>query len=245
VSGTLGVEDGLGNPLPAATNIIDALFQHRDSDAALTMPRFLARKLWEYMAYPSPSKALLDELTVNFIAGGFVIKDLLRAMFLHDEFYSEQAKTSSVKNPCEYAFHAIRAFLGKTDGSTLSALLTDMGMELFEPPTVNGWNQGLSWLSSGQFLSRLQFAQALSAGADKVLQLVPSKLYDPLVTSAEPVVDGLLGRLGIAARVPPGVRQELIDYVAAGNDFTNLAVVEAKVKGAVALILTLPEASIH
>jgi hypothetical protein len=59
------------------------------------------------------------------------------------------------------------------------------------------------------------------------------------------VVDGLLNRLGIASRVPPEVRQKIVDYVAAGNDFTNPAVMDAKVRGAVALILALPEASIH
>jgi uncharacterized protein (DUF1800 family) len=244
-SGNIGVEDSLGNPLPPAQNVIDILFTHRDSDGALTMPRFIARKLWEWMAYPAPSKALLDELTGPFIAGGFVIKDLLRTMFLHDEFYGEAAKTSSVKTPCEYAFHAVRAFLGKTNGSTLPPLLEDMGMDLFEPPTVNGWNNGLAWLSSGQFLARLQFAQTLVTSTDKALELVPSKLYDPIATSAGPVVDGLLGRLGIATRIPADVRQKIVDYVAAGNPFTDPLVVQAKVRGAIALILALPEASIH
>jgi uncharacterized protein (DUF1800 family) len=244
-TGNIGVEDGNGNLLPPAQNLIDVLFTHKDSDGAFTMPRFIGGKLWEAMAYPAPSKALLDEVTGPFISGGFVIKDLLRAMFLHDEFYSEAAKTSSVKNPCEFAFHAARAFLAKTNGTTLPALLEDMGMDLFEPPTVNGWNTGLAWLSSGQFMARLQFAQTLAASSDKALMLVPSKLYDPAAPTAASVVDGLLGRLGIAARVPPAVRQRIVDYVAAGNPFTDPLLIQAKVRGAVALILALPEASIH
>ncbi len=108
-TGVLGVVENPGGtapippeaqvPLGPAQNIIDILFTHRDSDGKLTMPRFLAKKLWEWFAYPKPSKALLDELTVDFIAGGFVVSDLLRAIFLHDEFYGAQAKAVVGEEP--------------------------------------------------------------------------------------------------------------------------------------------------
>src|SRR5262245_5832040 len=137
-TGNLGVEDGAGGLLPPDRNVIDILFTHRDSDGALTIPRFIAKKLWEYFAYPGPAKALIDSLTGPFIAGGFVITDLLRAMFMHDEFYSTAAKTSSVRNPCEFVVHAMRAVDAKTDGTLLATRLTEMGMELFDPPNVNG-----------------------------------------------------------------------------------------------------------
>jgi uncharacterized protein (DUF1800 family) len=244
-TGNIGVEDGSGNLLPPARNVIDILLSHRDSDGALTIPRFLAKKLWEYLAYPAPTKALLDALTVAFIANGFVIADLLRAIFLHDEFYSDAAKTSSVKNPCEYAVHAIRAFKAKTNASTLPDHLEAMGMGLFDPPNVNGWQNGLPWLSSGQFLSRLEFAQALAAGRDSTLRITPTHLIDTRATSAGPVVDALLGRLGIAAHVPAGARQALIDYFEGATSFTDPTVIEKKVRGAVALVLALPEAHLH
>ena len=96
-------------PPAPATNIIDILFARTDSDGELAMPRYLAKKFWEYFAYPNPTKARVDELTGPFIAGGFFIRDLLRSIFLHDDFYSAEAKSQSVKNPCEFAFHAIRA----------------------------------------------------------------------------------------------------------------------------------------
>ncbi|TMA55918.1 MAG: DUF1800 domain-containing protein [Deltaproteobacteria bacterium] len=244
-SGNLGVEDGAGNLLPPAQNVVDIFFTHRDSDGALTLPRFLANKLWEYFAYPVPAKALLDELTAGFIANGFVVSDLLRAMFLHDEFYSPAAKTSSVKNPCEYTFHAMRALEAKTNGETLADYLASMGMTLFDPPNVAGWNNGFAWLSSGQYLARLKFAQALAAGRDRPLLLKPTRLFDPSGTSAAAVVDSLLGHLGIASRVPAGVRQGLIDYFGGATNFTDTTVVEKKVRGAIALMLELPEFHIH
>ncbi len=245
VTGNLGVVDSAGTLLPPATNIIDVLFAHTDSDGALAMPRFLAKKLWEYFAYPSPAKARIDEVAAPFIAGGFVIRDLLRAIFLHDDFYSDEAKSQTVKNPCEFAFSAIRATRASTSAKTLPDHLGNMGMDLFDPPTVNGWDNGLAWLSSGQFLARFEFAQALAAGRSGDLKLSPTRLFDRSATSAESVVDELLGKLGIAAQVPTDARQALVDYFAGATNFFDTTVVEQKVRSAIALMLDLPEFQVH
>jgi len=248
-TGNIGFEDANGVLLPPERNVIDILFSHRDSDGELTMPRFLARKLWEYFGYPNPSKALVDEVAAPFIAGGFVIKDLLRAIFLHDEFYSEQAKTSSVKNPVEYALSAMRASKASSNYSQLPLFLETMGMELLNPPSVNGWSNGLSWLSTGQFLNRFAFAQTFAAGRDlKIIKMKPTQIFDDDATSADQVVDELLEVFGVASRVPAGTRQSLIDYLndpAPPASFKDAAVIEKKVRGVIALILQLPEFHIH
>lgn len=248
-TGNIGFEDASGALLPPERNAIDILFSHRDTDGELTMPRFLGKKLWEYFAYPNPSKALIDEIVAPFIAGGFVIKDLLRAMLLHDEFYSEQAKTSSVKNPVEFALSAMRACRASSNYSQIPLYLEEMGMDLLNPPSVNGWSNGLSWLSTGQFLNRFDFAQTLAAGRDiKLVKLSPKQIFDDDATSADQVVDELLALFGIEARVPVGARQALIDYVndpAPPVSFKDVAVMEKKVRGVIALILQLPEFHIH
>jgi uncharacterized protein (DUF1800 family) len=245
VTGNLGVVDAAGNLLPPAQNVIDVLFARTDSDGQLTMPRYLAKKLWEYFAYPNPTKARIDELTGPFIANGFVISDLLRSIFMHDDFYSDEAKSQTVKNPCEFAFHAIRATRASTNCKLLPDQLADMGMDLFDPPTVNGWNNGLAWLSSGQFLARFEFAQALAAGRTGDLKLSPTKLFDRSATSAGPVVDELLAKLGIAAQVPADARQALVDYFEGATNFFDATTIEKKVRGAIALMLDLPEFQLH
>lgn len=244
-SGALGVVDATGFELPAATNVIDILLNHRDTDNELTSARYIARKLWEYLAYPGPSKALVDEIAAPYAAGGFVIRDLLSAIFLHEEFYSETAKTSSVKNPCEYAFSAIRATRTSTNAIGIDDQLDAMGMHLFDPPGVNGWNNGLAWVSSGQFLARLQFAQSLAAGRDANFKFRPSRLLDLTVTTAAELIDQVLAALGIAGRVPAGSRQAMIDYMGAATDFEDPTVLETKVRSAVYLALALPEANTH
>jgi uncharacterized protein (DUF1800 family) len=248
-SGNIGFEDASGALLPPERNAIDALFAHRDSDGELTMPRFLASKLWQFLAYPSPPVALVDEVAAPFVAGGFVVRDLLRAIFLHDEFYSEQAKTSTVKNPVEFALSAMRAVRAGSSYKEIPLFLDEMGMDLFNPPSVNGWTSGTSWLSTGQFLNRFAFAQTLAAGRDtKVVKIVPKRLFDDDATDAGQVVDELLAKLGIASRVPEGARQALVDYLntpAPPASFGDPEVIEKKVRGVIALMLQLPEFHIH
>ena len=73
----------------------------------------------------------------------------------------------------------------------------------------------------------------------------PTRLFDGSGASAAAVVDDLLGHLGIVTRVPPGVRQKLIDYFGGATNFTDTTVIERKVRGALALMLELPEFHIH
>lgn len=246
-TGNLGVEDGQGNLLPPDRNIIDILFTHTDSAGNLTMPRFIGRKLWEYFVYEGPDETLIDDITSDFRAGGgYVISDLLRSLFLHPEFYSEQAKTSSVKNPCEYLFGAMRALEAKSKHTQTPAGLKEMGMELFEPPSVNGWNNGLPWLSTGQMLARFEVGQSIAGGRDKNLVLLkPTKIIPKDATEPAHVVDEILTRLGTADSTPAGARQALIDYFGGLNDWDDPYVVETKVRGAIALALQLPEVNLQ
>jgi hypothetical protein len=187
-------------------------------------------------------------VTTDFRAGGFVVRDLLRSIFLHDEFYSTQAKTSTVKNPCEYVLGALRALEARSNFEAIPDGLAEMGMELFEPPTVNGWDHGLPWMSSGLFLSRWVVGQALAAGrTPREYKLILKKLFDDDGSVAD-AVDGLLARLGIAGSVPAATRQALIDYMndTPGTvDLQDDAYVETKVRGVLALMLELPEFNIH
>ena len=121
-------------------------------------------------------------------------------------------------------------------------------MELFEPPSVNGWNNGLPWLSTGLFLSRWKVGQVIAAGRDTgEVKLIPKKVFDDDGTIGD-VVDGLLERLGIASYVPAGVRSDLIAYMndyAGAVDLKDETYVETKVRGVIALILELPEFNVH
>jgi uncharacterized protein (DUF1800 family) len=242
-TGNLGVEDADGNPFPANINAIDILFTHTDSDGRPTAARFISKKLWEWFAYPNPSVALIDELADIFVAANYELRPLVRAILVHDEFYSEAAMSSTAKHPVDFANQLITQLAPKSSFELLPRDLDRMGMDLFNPPGVNGWNHSDSWLATARYRERFFLAQRIAGGRDKRegrYKTLVSKLLDPAVTDTGAIVDGLLTFFG-ARNVPAATRQELIDYLNGGLALSDEDWLEIKFRGVLVLILTLPE----
>ncbi len=95
--------------------VIDIIFEHRDSQGQSTVARFIANKLLAYLANPAPPLAVVDEVIAasNFDgssnpAGAWQINPLLRAILVHDFFYSSAAQPHSVKWPAHYVISTLR-----------------------------------------------------------------------------------------------------------------------------------------
>ena len=244
-TGNLGVEDADGNRFPTNLNVIDILFTHTDSDGRPTAARFISKKLWEWFAYPGPDVALVDELADVFVAAGYEIRPLVQAILTHDEFYGEQAMSSTAKTPADFALQAILALDVQTSMAELPGALDRMGMDLFNPPSVNGWNNTEAWLATSRYRERFELAQDIASGrSKKEFKLKPEKLLDPSAATTGEIVDGLLARLGVR-NVPAASRQALIDYVDSGIALADDEWLEIKFRGLLVLILTLPEFQIH
>ena len=242
-SGNIGIENADGLPFPSGVNAIDILFTHRDTDGRPTAARFIAKKLWEWYAYPDPPLALIDELADVFIAANYQVRPLVYAILTHDEFFSDLARAATAKTPVDFALQGIEALEAKTKLDEVPDFVRFMGMDLFNPPSVNGWNHS-AWLSTSRFLERFEFAQELAAGRDKkIFKFIPKKLLDASVVSTGPMVDGLLARMGVT--VPDATRQALIDYLDGGDALSDEEWLETKFRGVFVLLLTLPEFQIH
>jgi uncharacterized protein (DUF1800 family) len=246
VTGNLGVETPDGTPFPPDRNVIDLLFTHRDGDGRPTAARFVARKLWEWYAYPAPELALVDELADTFVAAGYEIRELVAAILVHDEFYSAAAATSAAKNPCDFATQAILALGAKSRFEDLPLALDRMGMELFSPPSVNGWTHGEVWLSTAWYRERFLLAQQLASGRDKVrgYRIKPEKLLDRDVATPDALVDRLAARFGLRD-LPPAARDALVAYLDGAVAPDDADWVEIKLRGLLMLLFTMPEFQVH
>ena len=130
----------------------------------------------------------------------------------------------------------------------VGGMLQRMGMALFNPPDVSGWDWGDDWIGSATLLERLNAANALATqrGDNARYGLNPVAMVDRLGahTPAE-VVDGLLGLL-VEGDVPPAVRAALLAYMADGYtgnpaEFTrDRQRVDRVVRGAAHLIMATP-----
>ncbi|MFN8017988.1 MAG: DUF1800 domain-containing protein [Acidimicrobiales bacterium] len=130
-----------------------------------TCARFLATKLWSFVAYPGPSAALVDELATAFIAGGMRTDALLRAIFLRPEFRVASTRTALVRSPVEWLVATMRAF-GLTAADLHPEWWMDrLGQVLYQPPNVSGWKQNATWISTSAQWGKGQVASYVRWGA--------------------------------------------------------------------------------
>jgi len=73
-----------------------------------------------------------------------------------------------------------------------------MGMDLLNPPTVEGWHMGAEWINSGTLIDRINFAARLLGNTDLPgVRSIVSRLMDRADTlSADDFVDGCLEFVG-------------------------------------------------
>lgn len=131
-------------------------------------PRFLARKLlsWfvghEFLGGAADSGPV-DELAAVLRGNGLSLRETLRALFLSRGFHDPARHFALVKNPVELAagtLHLLEVQNAHLAG--LEDLARAMGMALFQPPSVAGWEHGPAWIDSGSIVQRFNFALRVS-----------------------------------------------------------------------------------
>jgi len=239
--GNLGVEGEDGAPFPPETNVLDGLLAHRDVQGRPTLARFLVRKLWAWFATPEADEALVQELALAFVDSGYVVSELLRALLTHDGFYTEAARASTTKTPVDFTLQALLALGVKTNWRHLPRFLQRMGMYLFDPPGVEGWQHGPAWLATSPYLGRMELAQRIASGRSRKDGFTFRPVAPDGATPAS-LVDGALAQLGL--EVAEVTRGRLIEYVS-GGAFGSESWYEMKLRGLYALLLSLPEFQVH
>ena len=66
-----------------------------------------------------------------------------------------------MQNPVVRALKEV-GWSGFSVNDTLAPLI-NMGLQLYEPPDVNGWELGPGWFSTGAMLARINFASTIAA----------------------------------------------------------------------------------
>jgi uncharacterized protein (DUF1800 family) len=149
---------GIARNWDAADTIEELVNGTKQADCA----RFIARKLYKWFVHTNPSDAVVQELANVFVANSMSIGPLVRAILMHDDFWSAAARYALVKSPVEFVVDVMkRAGTGLMDSGTLRYLIEPMGQLLFEPPNVAGWGQNDYWLSTATMWARGRFAEWL------------------------------------------------------------------------------------
>ncbi len=198
--------------------------------------RFISRHMYNFFVadeVPVPSwrqtapkdESLLEELEQAYFDSGYNITEMLRTLFNSDSF--KNAQYAKVKNPAEMVAGTLRMVGDHRDEIKpgmfeLSQEPKYMGMDLMNPPTVEGWHTGHEWIDSGTLVERINFAADYLGRTELPgVQSMISKLMaqgDSL--SPEQFVDScadLVGCLNLAE----DTREQLVDHAGRGGELTH------------------------
>ncbi len=124
-------------------------------------PEFIVNALWSAFIVQPPRAATLRSLTRLYVKSKMKLKPLMQAILTHPDLFSSLDEPNMVKPPIVYVVGAMRAMKLQVKDTTASDYLDAMGQLPYFPPTVAGWEGGISWLNTDTALARFAFITTL------------------------------------------------------------------------------------
>jgi uncharacterized protein (DUF1800 family) len=224
--------------------------------------RYLTWKLFNFFVYPvttsAADKSTIDKFSKVYLNNNHSIKELVRAIFTSDEFYSSRAFFSLVKQPAELVVGAVRMLggtynpgstvtAGSRTSNTLAQLSRNMGQDLFGPPDVAGWDMNLAWVNTASMLERFNFANTYVTNRNTTnpgVFVTADQLRTMTKASSKKTVKKFLVRLGPLSTDALGTLRAYLETGDNGQPVTFVnddATIDKKIRGLVHQIMCLPE----
>lgn len=127
-------------------------------------PRFTALKLLRTFVADDPSPAWIEQVAARVRTHDYDVAAVLRELFAWSEFYGGAAQSAIIKSPVELVVGALHTLEATPHLEAAGQTLADLGHDLFQPPTVKGWEGGRLWINSTAMILRSNFAVELIHG---------------------------------------------------------------------------------
>jgi uncharacterized protein (DUF1800 family) len=200
--------------------------------------RFISRHMYNFFVadeVPVPSwrmtppkdKELIAKLEKAYFDSGYEIKAMLRTLFTSGAFKADSARFARVKSPAEMVVSLMR-MVGEHRGEIKPGLFEIaqepkyMGMDLMNPPTVEGWHTGHEWIDSGTLVERINFASKYLGDTNLpgVRAMIDRLMARGERLSPEAFVDGCIDLVG-CLNVTEDTRQSLIAHAQRGGELRH------------------------
>ncbi len=138
------------------TDVIRVLLeQHATSE-------HIVRKLYAWLLNEvRPPEASLIEPLIHSFARDYHISKLVEAMLRSNLFFSASCHRQRIKCPVEFALGIVKGLEGMVSTTQLAADLTELGQNLYHPPTLKGWSGKQAWINEATLIQRANLANAL------------------------------------------------------------------------------------
>jgi hypothetical protein len=166
----------------------------------------------------------IKTLEKAYFDSGYEIKAMLRALFNSDFFKRESVRFARVASPAEIVVGIMRK-VGEHRDEIKPGLFDVseepkyMGMDLMNPPTVEGWHTGHEWIDSGTLVERINFASSYLGRTDLpgVRDMIDRLMARGERLSPEAFVDGCIDMVG-CLNVTDDTRRQLIAHAQQGGE---------------------------
>jgi uncharacterized protein (DUF1800 family) len=129
---------------------------------------FITRRLLTAFVTPTPSDAYVARLAAGYRKSRYDTKALLRDIVMSPEFTAADTYRALIKSPTELMIHSAKALGEKTLTRLIAGQGQGMGQTLFDPPSVGGWPENESWVSSNTMLARANFVTSAVQAVKKL-----------------------------------------------------------------------------
>jgi uncharacterized protein (DUF1800 family) len=140
---------------------------HRGRFTRDVAAEFLSRKLWRNFAGGTDSTAAIAAMSAALKTSDFAITPWVRAMLLHDDFYSADSLDGLVRSPVDFLVAMLRTTGQRSENITPLWLAEAMGQRLLSPPDVSGWHGNESWVNASAMDARARAADEILSGCSR------------------------------------------------------------------------------
>ena len=140
---------------------------------------------------------------------GTTLKFILNADFFKESLFAK------VKNPTEVVIGTLR-LVGNTERPSPETMdwaidITNMGQDLLNPPSVEGWHTGIEWINSGTLMKRTNFTAELMGDLTRPgVKNIMGRLKS-VEASPDAIVTACLNLMG-PLDVEDDIKKELIEH---------------------------------
>jgi uncharacterized protein (DUF1800 family) len=219
-------------------------------------PYFIVGKLYRFLISETVpvTTELLTPLAEQFRASDYNFGQLVETMLRSNLFFSPTVYRTRVKSPVDFVLGIVRPLMRPDSVSNqprpaeLASALDQLGQNLFNPPSVKGWDGGQAWLNAQTLLNRNNLALALTSTEDSRFRDAtdPARIAEKHGKKTDTELVEFFLRLFLQNDVSQETRAKLLHYVQAPNrpvpvywDAKRAA--DYRVQTLCHVVLTLPE----
>ena len=204
-------------------------------DLCLEQPacaRFLGMKLLKTFVCPDPSTEQIDAVAARIRAHDYNMSPVMRELFSSQLFFGASCRRNVIKSPLDLVVGSLRSLAATVKWPPVARLLANLGQDVFEPPSVKGWEGGRLWINSSSILLRTNFATELASG-DQIATL-RTAILDMAAGASDAVATQIEKLLG--GQTDAALHSEIVTHHQRVEGSA-----EQKLRSILQLVMSLPE----